>query len=95
MDDFLKAFNEIQQPFMIKTLKKIMIGGYLLNMITHTHARTRTHTNTRTTVVQQLSHLPNWETLKAYPGRKQAYPPTTNQHYNGGFSKCNLTRAIN
>lgn len=37
MDDFLKAFNEIQQPFVIKTLKKIVIGGYLFNMITHTH----------------------------------------------------------
>lgn len=44
MDDFLKAFNEIQQPFMIKTLKKIVIGGYLFNMITHTHMRVHTHT---------------------------------------------------
>ena len=30
--------------------------------------------------------------MKTFPGRKQAFPPTTIQRYNGGFSK---QRAIN
>lgn len=68
---------------MIKTLKKIVIWRYFLNMKTDTHT-THTHmhacTDTQIHTIHHystVSHLLNWETLKAYPGSKQAYPSTT------------------
>ena len=72
------VFNKIQQPFMIKkNPKKIVIGGYLLNMITHhTHTHTHTriqHTHTYTpythiihryihTIHKYISHIHNTHT---------------------------------
>ena len=86
--DAEKAFNKIQNPFMIKTLQKAGIEGTYLNIIKAKYDK------------PTANIILNGEKLKAFPRkvRNKTRVPTftaTIQHSSGSFGHSNQSRKRN
>ena len=86
--DAEKAFDKIQHPFMIKTLKKIGIEGIYLNIVKAIYDK------------PTANIILNGEKLKAFPlrsGTRQGCPHFTTiiQHISGSPSYSNQRRKRN
>ena len=86
--DAEKAFDKVQHPFMIQTLKKVGIEGAFLNIIKAIYER------------PTANIILNGEKLRAFPlrsGTRKGCPPFTTsiQHSSGSPSHSNQTRKRN
>ena len=84
--DAEKAFDQIQHPFLIKTLKKVGIEGLYLEIIKAIHER-------------PANIILNGEKLRAFPLRRNntgmSTLTTVIQHTIGSLSLCNQTTQRN